>query len=208
MPLDLASARKHFRTADRTIFGLIQRVGPCTLKPQKQRFEMLVNSILSQQISTSAARSIRRRLTELIAPSKVRPEVIARLDATQLRTAGVSPQKAGYLLDLALKTLDKTVNLPRISRRTDEEAIAELIQVKGIGRWTAQMFLIFSLGRPDVFAPDDLGIKSAIRNLYGLSELPTKEESLAIAAPWRPHSTLACWYLWRSLEFSREPVKK
>lgn len=201
--IDPAAAARHFRKADPVIAGVIKLVGPYTLRPQRDRFNMLVRSIISQQISTAAARSIRAKLEALIAPEKVSPEVLSRLSFEQLRSAGLSSQKATYLHDLAAKTADGTVRLTRVGRMNDEEVIEELIQVKGIGRWTAQMFLIFSLGRPDVFPPDDLGIKMALRNLYGLAELPTKAESHALAAPWTPHSTFATWYLWRSLDLAK-----
>ena len=201
--IDAAAAARHFRKADHVIAAVIKQVGPCTLKPQRDRFNMLVRSIISQQISTSAARSIRAKLEALIAPEKVCPEVLARFSLEQLKSAGLSSQKATYLHDLAAKAADGTVRLEMIGRRKDEEVIEELIQVKGIGRWTAQMFLIFSLGRPDVFPPDDLGIKVALRNLYGLAELPTKAEAHALAAPWTPHSTFATWYLWRSLDLAK-----
>jgi DNA-3-methyladenine glycosylase II len=114
---------------------------------------------------------------------------------------GVSPQKSGYLLDLADGVMSGEVRLDRMSRMPDDEVIEALVQVKGIGIWTAQMFLIFSLGRPDVFPHDDLGVRSAIRNLYGLDDLPTKEVSHKIATPWRPYASVASWYCWRSLEF-------
>jgi DNA-3-methyladenine glycosylase II len=201
--IDPAAAARHFRKVDPVIHGIFKQVGPCTLKPQRDRFNMLVRSIISQQISTSAARSIRAKLEVLIAPEKVSPEVLSRLTFEQLRSAGLSSQKATYLHDLAAKVADGTVQLKTVGRKSDEEIIAELIQVKGIGRWTAQMFLIFSLGRPDVFPPDDLGIKVALRNLYGLAELPTKAEAHALAAPWTPHSTFATWYLWRSLDLAK-----
>ena len=202
--VDPAAAARHLRKADPIIAGVVKQVGPFALKPQRDRFGMLVRSIISQQISTSAARSIRGKLEALIAPSKVSAEVLASLTFEQLRTAGLSSQKATYLHDLAAKTADGTVRLARVGRMSDEEIIEELIQVKGIGRWTAQMFLIFSLGRPDVFPPDDLGIKVALRNLYGLAELPTKAEAHALAAPWTPHSTFATWYLWRSLDLAKK----
>ena len=204
--IDPAAAARHFRKVDPVIHGVFKQVGPCTLKPQRDRFGMLVRSIISQQISTSAARSIRAKLEALIAPERVSPEVLSRLTFEQLRSAGLSSQKATYLHDLAAKAADGTVQLKLIGRRKDEEVIEELIQVKGIGRWTAQMFLIFSLGRPDVFPPDDLGIKVALRNLYGLAELPTKAEAHALAAPWTPHSTFATWYLWRSLDLAKKKV--
>ncbi len=202
-----AAAVRHFRKADPVIAAVVKQVGPCKLKPQLDRFNMLVRSIISQQISTSAARSIRAKLEVLIAPQKVSPEVLSRLTLEQLRSAGLSIQKATYLHDLSAKAADGTVQLKTVGRKSDEEVIEELIQVKGIGRWTAQMFLIFSLGRPDVFPPDDLGIKMALRNLYGLDDLPTKAQSHALAAPWSPHSTFATWYLWRSLDLAKAKSK-
>jgi DNA-3-methyladenine glycosylase II len=201
--IDPAAAARHFRKADPILAGVIKQVGPCTLKPQRDRFNMLVRSIISQQISTAAARSIRAKLEALIAPARVSPEVLAQFSVEQLKSAGLSSQKATYLHDLSAKAADGTVRLKIIGRLKDEEVIEELIQVKGIGRWTAQMFLIFSLGRPDVFPPDDLGIKMALRDLYGLSDLPTKAEAHAIAAAWTPHSTFATWYLWRSLDLAK-----
>ena len=141
-----------------------------------------------------------RKLEARLAPSKLTPLSLGRLSFDDLRAIGLSRQKATYLQDLTEKVVRKTVRLQRIHRLTDEEIIEELIQVKGVGRWTVQMFLIFCLGRPDVFAPDDFGLRSAIQRLYGLAELPKRTEAEAIAAPWRPHATVASWYLWRSLE--------
>ena len=200
MLIQLPQLKRHFRRHDPVIAGVIDRVGPMTLRPQRDRFGMLVRSIIAQQISTAAARSIRQRLIDLIAPQKLRPEVIAAVSIERLRTAGLSPQKASYLHDLAARVADGSVRLSRVGRMTDEEVIAELLPVKGIGVWTAQMFLIFSLGRLDVFAPDDLGIRTAIRNLYGLAEMPTKQQCHEIADRWRPLATAGSWYCWRSLE--------
>ncbi|MGE5195021.1 MAG: DNA-3-methyladenine glycosylase family protein, partial [Deltaproteobacteria bacterium] len=166
----------------------------------RDRFGMLVASIISQQISGKAARSIRHRLVELIAPEKITPHTLAARTITELRSVGISPQKAGYLHDLAAKVDSGAVRLSQTGRMTDDEAIAELIQVKGIGVWTAQMFLMFSLGRLDVFPHEDLGIRMALKKLYGLAELPDKETSHEIARPWRPYATIASWYCWRSHE--------
>lgn len=179
---------------------LIEQVGPFRMSLHRDRFRTLVGSIIAQQISGSAARSIGRRLEQLVHPRKIRPEVLSALTAEQLRGAGLSPQKSKYLLDLAGKVQNKQVRLQRLARMSDEEVIEELIQVNGIGVWTAQMFLMFSLGRLDVFPHEDLGIRSAIRNLYGLEDLPDKETSHRVASRWRPYATMACWYCWRSLE--------
>jgi DNA-3-methyladenine glycosylase II len=203
MPLNestLTAARRHLRKADPVMRGMIDEVGPCTLTPHRDRFGMLVRSIISQQISTSAARSIRQRLINLVAPDPITPESLLSFRIEQLRCVGLSPQKAAYMHDLALKASDGTVNLRTIGRRTDEDVIQQLTQIKGIGRWTAQMFLIFSLGRLDVFPHDDLGVRVAIRDRYRLGDLPDKQTSCEIAAPWSPYATIASWYCWRSLE--------
>jgi DNA-3-methyladenine glycosylase II len=121
-----------------------------------------------------------------------------------MRRAGLSPQKQAYLKDLALHVEQRLLRLERMGRMADEEVIAELIAVKGIGRWTAQMFLIFTLGRPDIFPHDDLGVRTAIKRAYGLDELPSKEQSHQIAEPWRPYATVASWYCWRSLALPPE----
>ncbi|HUE70204.1 MAG TPA: hypothetical protein VMP01_04880 [Pirellulaceae bacterium] len=205
MLIPLAQLKLHFRRRDPVIARVIKQVGPMTLRPQRDRFGMLVRSIIAQQISTAAARSIRQRLVDLVAPKKLSAEVVASVPIERLRTAGLSPQKASYLHDLAAKIAGGSVRLSRVGRMTDEEVIAELTQVKGIGVWTAQMFLIFSLGRLDVFPPDDLGIRTAIRNLYGLSELPKRDACHEIGERWRPLATAGSWYCWRSLELKTEP---
>ncbi len=191
---------RHLRDTDPILREVIDRVGPFRLKPRADRFGSLVRSIISQQISGSAAQSIRRRLERLTAPGRITPEKILRLSPSALRSAGLSGQKQTYLRDLAGKVQRSEVRLRSIARCDDEAVIAELIQVKGIGVWTAQMFLMFSLGRLDVFPHDDLGIRNALRKLYSLPELPDKQVSLRIAEPWRPYATIASWYCWRSLE--------
>jgi DNA-3-methyladenine glycosylase II len=165
----------------------------------RDRFTALAKSIVSQQISGKAAASIWQRLSDAL-DGNVCADGLRRMDLEQLRATGISRQKGVYLLDLAERVADGRVALSQIGRREDEQVIAELIQVKGIGRWTAQMFLIFSLGRLDVLPVDDLGIRTAIRNRYGLKELPRACEIEAIAQPWRPYATVASWYLWQSLD--------
>ena len=198
---DIQFALRHLRRADPVMRHVIRRAGPFTLRPHRNRFRALVFSILSQQISGKAAASIRARLVEYLKPQLISPQTIARLTPEELRAVGVSLQKAGYLLDLAQRVVRGELRLDRIARMSDEEVIEALIQVKGIGVWTAQMFLIFSLGRLDVFPHDDLGVRAAIRNLYGLDELPNKEVGHRIATPWRPYASVGSWYCWRSLEF-------
>lgn len=179
---------------------IIKQVGPCTLKTNSDRFLMLVRSIVSQQISTAAARTILNRLHELVAPAKISPEAVARYDVDDLREVGISRQKAGYFIDLTEKVYSGQVDLKTIGRKKDEDVITELTEVKGIGPWTAQMFLMFSLGRLDVFPHGDLGIQNGIKKNYETSDPPTKTEMMELAEPWQPYSTIASWYLWRSLE--------
>ena len=197
-------AIRHLKKADPIMGRLIQQAGPFTLKLERDRFGILVRSILSQQISTKAARSIRLKLLELLAPNPLTPEAIISQSEEQLRSAGLSRQKISYLRDLSERSLDGRLNLKKIGRLSDEEAIEELIQVRGIGRWTAQMFLIFSLGRLDVFPHDDLIVRSSIKELYQLTELPNKSESHAIAASWKPYSSVATWYCWRHLDVKNQ----
>lgn len=199
---DIDAATRHLRRRDAVMRAVIKAVGPFTLTLERNRFRMLVRSIIAQQISGHAARSIRKRLDTLVGPGGVTPEKLAGLSVADLRTAGLSGQKASYLHDLAAKVAAGKIRLHRTPKMSDEEIIAELIQVRGIGVWTAQMFLMFSLGRLDVFPHDDLGIRSALKKLYGLPELPDKATSQRIAEPWRPYATIASWYCWRSLEVS------
>lgn len=189
----------HLRGRDQVLREVIDAAGPCALKLRRDRFAALAGSILSQQISTSAARTIRARLIER-AGGRLAAEPLLALSDEELRACGVSAQKAGYLRDLSSRVASGALPLDRIGRLGDEEVIQYLTAVKGIGRWTAQMFLIFSLGRPDVLPHDDLGIRNAIRKLYGLPEMPRRDEMDRIAEPWRPYASVACWYLWRSLD--------
>jgi DNA-3-methyladenine glycosylase II len=204
----MKAALAHLKTSDPILARLIDDVGPVTLKPERGGFTMLVRSIISQQISTAAARSIRARLEALVGTRRLTAQIIGGLSVEQLRSVGVSPQKAGYLLDLAGKTLDGTLRFRTFPRKSDEEIIATLTQVKGIGVWTAQMYLIFSAGRLDVFPHDDLGVRVAIKELYELQALPDKATSHRIATPWRPYASVASWYCWRYLDRKRTTPTK
>jgi DNA-3-methyladenine glycosylase II len=199
--VEIQEAMRHLRRQDPVMREVIRKAGPFTMQLHRNRFRALVFSILGQQISGKAAASIRARLVEHLKPEEISPETIGRLTPETLRSLGLSNQKGSYVLDLAQRVSSGEIQLSRMSRMRDEDIIEALVKVKGIGIWTAQMFLIFSLGRPDVFPHDDLGVRMAIRNLYGLEDLPTKEVSHKIAAPWRPYASVASWYCWRSLEF-------
>lgn len=200
---DIRKARRHLRAVDPVMRAIIDAVGPFTLRFERNRFGMLVRSIISQQISTAAARSIRQRLQDLVGPKGLTAEKLARLTLDELRSVGLSPQKASYLADLASRVNDGAVDLRQIGRLSDARVVEQLTQVRGIGRWTVEMFLIFSLGRPDVFPYDDLGVRITLRDRYGLADLPDKAVGLAIAAPWRPYASVGTWYCWRALELAR-----
>jgi DNA-3-methyladenine glycosylase II len=200
---DIARAIRHLKTADPVMRSMINAVGPFTLRFERDRFGLLIRSIISQQISTSAAKAIRQRLAELAGPDGLTATNLSRFHSKELQSAGLSPQKASYVADLAAKVNDGTVNLKQIGRLSDQRVVETLTSVKGIGEWTAQMFLIFSLGRPDVFPFGDLGVKVAIRDRYGLDDLPDKTTGHAIAARWRPYASVASWYCWRILDLDR-----
>ena len=194
----------HIIAADPVMRRLARTCPPLTaLRLETNRFAALAQSILSQQISVHAARAIRARLLKLTEPEGLSPTNIQRLRPAQLRAAGISATKASYLKDLAVHVTSRRLELNRIGRSRDGNVIQQLTAVKGIGVWTAQMFLIFSLGRLDVFPHDDYGVRAALQRLYGLAELPDKKTSFEIAEPWAPYRTIASWYCWRSHELDR-----
>ena len=201
-PTAITAALRHLRKSDPILAQVIRCVGPFRLKPRRGRFESLVRSILAQQISTAVARSMWKKLQQRVAPCRITPDSLSRLSLDDLRAIGLSRQKGTYVLDLTQKVRDRSVRLHRVHLMTDEEVIAELLPVKGIGRWTVQMFLIFCLGRIDVFAPDDFGLRSALQRLYDLPDLPKRLQAEELTAAWRPYATVASWYLWRSLELN------
>jgi DNA-3-methyladenine glycosylase II len=191
------------RAADPVLRGVIDAVGElgdARAGRPADHYGALVRSIIGQQLSTTAARAIYGRLVNRFGGQTPTPAEVLADDPEELRSAaGLSRAKVAYLRSLAEHVLDGSVELERLDDLPDEEVIAELVAIKGLGVWTAQMFLMFHLQRPDVLPVGDLGIRRAVRDLYGLPELPGPAELEAIAEPWRPHRTLACRYLWRSL---------
>ena len=186
---------------DAVLARIIAEVGAPSLRPNANLFESLAGAIVGQQISVRAAAAIRRRLAALMSDAaSLTPEGILACSVESLRSAGLSRSKAAYLLDLARKVQAGMVDLEHISTLEDEAIITELTQVKGIGRWTAEMFLIFSLNRLDVLPVADLGFRTAMRRSYGFDHLPTPEEIHNIATTWTPYRSIATWYLWRSLQ--------
>lgn len=194
---------------DPVLAAIIRRHGPCALADARQRFDhlaMLVRAIVFQQLSTKAASTIHGRLMTLMPGERPTPAALAVVTDEQFRTAGISRQKAAYLRDLAQKVADGVVPLEDVDAMTDDEVIASLTRIKGIGRWTAEMFLIFRLLRPDVLPVDDLGILNAIQRAYGLRKRPKPDRVRRIGEAWRPYRSVASWYLWRSLD--NEPAPK
>lgn len=183
--------------------GVIRRVGPLPLGAVKPMppFQALARAIIYQQLAGKAATAILNRFTALYAPKKFpSPKDVLSTSAKKLRTAGISARKASYLHDLAGKCVSGVLPLRALPRMKDEDIAAQLTAVKGIGEWTAHMFLIFPLGRPDVLPVGDYGLRKAVQRAYGLRSLPDAEKMRRIALPWRPYATLASWYLWRSLD--------
>ena len=189
--------------ADPVMSSLVKECGPLALKPTDDYFFTLVDSIASQQLSSKVAATIVRRIKALV-PGKetLNAEDIDALPDETLRGVGLSWSKVRYIKDLAAHVLSGELDLAHISQLEDEEIIKELVTVKGIGRWTAEMFLIFSLARPDVLAVDDFGLRAGMQRLYGLPDLPKPAQMREIAEPWKPYRSYASLYLWHGHETS------
>jgi len=195
-------AVRHLKRADPALRALIDRVGPCrlTLRTEGTHFDHLARAIVYQQLAGKAAAAIHARLLGLYGNRPPTPIELLATRPAQLRRAGLSRQKIQYLRDLAGKAVSGAVALDALDGSPDEQVIEALTAIKGVGRWTAQMFLMFRLGRPDVLPVLDYGIGKAMRQAYRLRRMPTPAQMERIAAPWRPYRTVACWYLWRSLD--------
>ena len=189
----------HLRQADPVMRAIIDQVGAYRIQFRDPDFETLVKSIIYQQLSGRVAGVIFGRVTDA-AGGRLTPEGILKLRPVRMRTLGLSGQKTAYIRDLARHTRDGRLAFEELARLPDEAVIERLTEVKGIGVWTAHMFLIFALRRPNVLPTGDLGIRNAIRKAYGLLELPKPAEMETLSEPWRPYRTVASWYLWRSLE--------
>jgi DNA-3-methyladenine glycosylase II len=188
---------------DPVLAAIIRQHGTCALGEARDRFDhftMLVRAIVFQQLSTKAATTIYNRLLERMPGGVANPQALSSLSDDQLRAAGISRQKASYLRDLGSKVAAGEVPLDSVDALADEEIITALTKVKGIGRWTAEMFLIFRLQRPDVLPVNDLGILNAIQKVYRLRKKPSAQRLRQIGEPWRPYRSIACWYLWRTLD--------
>lgn len=196
----MRKALHHLRAADPVLAGVIERVGPCRMQYRDPDFASLLRAIVGQQVSTRAAASIYARFKEACG-GEVSARAVDAVPDEMLRGAGLSSQKLRYVRDLAGRSNRGELDFSQLPSLSDDEVIACLTAVKGVGVWTAQMFLIFALRRPDVYFPvADLGLRNAIQRVYGLRQPPKPDRMLKIALPWRPYSSMACWYLWRSLE--------
>lgn len=191
-------AQRHLKRRDPVLKRLIEQHGPCTLQLDPDRFGVLVRSIIAQQISSKAAISISGRLMQILGRSGLTPKALLRIRQPKLRSVGLSAAKARYVRDLADKVHRGVVPLDDLHDCDDEEVIAKLLPVLGIGRWTAEMFLIFCLGRPDVLPIADLGLRVGVQKQYGLRKMPEKARLIKLAETWRPYRTIATWYIWRS----------
>jgi DNA-3-methyladenine glycosylase II len=195
----MQAAIDHLMGADPVLSAIITKVGPYRLQSRKPTFETLARSIVYQQVSGKAAASIFLRLKAAVGP-RFSPNAVLNLSSEELRACGLSAQKAVYIRDLAARVAARQISFRRLVALEDQEVIETLTQVKGVGVWTVQMFLIFALGRPNVFPVADLGVRNAIRRAYNLPEAPKPEDLLRISASWHPYCSVATWYLWRSLD--------
>ena len=198
---DYTSARRHLMRRDPVLGTVIKQVGACRLGhgPEQPPFVALAYSIASQQLSTKAADTIFGRFCDLFPDRVPDPSKLVTMDADAIRAVGFSRPKAGFLKDLAAHVVEKRLPLESLHALSDEEVFRTLTAVKGIGPWTAEVFLIFRLGRMDVFPADDLGLVKAVQRTYGLRKRPSRDRLMKIAEPWRPYRSVAAWYLWRSL---------
>lgn len=203
-----AKARKALAASDPTMAALIERVGEIDIATRLKRrseerpadaYGALLRAIVGQQLSTKAARTIYLRVVDLFGGSTPSPEQLLEAREEDLRAAGLSGRKTEYVRDLASHVLSGELELDRLDRLSDEEVIAEIVAVRGLGQWTAEMFLLFHLERPDVLSGGDLGIRKAVQIEYGLAKMPPPTQVLEIGEPWRPHRSLASLYLWESL---------
>jgi DNA-3-methyladenine glycosylase II len=196
----VSAALSHLKESDPVLGSIIERVGAYKIQYGEPIFQTLVRSIVFQQLNGKAASTIFSRLADAARADPLTPESILKLRPARMRTLGLSAQKLSYIRELARLTRAGEVDFEKITVLDDVAVIEHLTKVKGIGVWTAHMFLIFALRRPDVLPTGDFGVRAAVKKAYGLAEMPTPPEMEKIAASWRPYCSVASWYLWRSLE--------
>ncbi|HSX18472.1 MAG TPA: DNA-3-methyladenine glycosylase [Candidatus Saccharimonadales bacterium] len=201
---ELAKAEVYLARKDKHLAPIIKKYGPCSLETHKNYYGRLVRSIVGQQLSVKAAASIWQRVLALFDGELPSPEKLLKADPEKLRACGISYPKIGYMKDLAQHIIDGRLDLEHISNMPNDQLIEQLTAVKGIGEWSAHMFMIFTLGRLDVLPVGDLGIRKAMMRLYGLPEMPDPAMCITIANKhgWHPYESVAAWYLWQSLDNS------
>ena len=192
-------ALQYLCKADSNLEKIIKVVGKYSIKIRNDPFQSLIESIIYQQLAGKAANAIYNRFINYYDNKEITPARILNSSNDNLKKVGLSNRKIDYLKDLASHIYDGRINLEELPTMNDEEIINKLVNVKGIGRWTSEMFLIFSLGRQDILPVTDLGVRKAIQKVYSLSELPKPNTMMEIAEPWRPYRSIATWYLWKSL---------
>ena len=200
LPYDAQAARRHLRKADPVMRGLIQLLGPFELETRGTPYQSLLRAILYQQLAGPAAAAIERRLLALYGGRVPEPDQVLDTQPEAMRAVGLSRQKSSYLYSLAEHAKGGALEYRALARLDDEGVIERVTEVRGIGRWTAEMLLMFCLGRPDVLPVDDLGVRRSMMLAYGLRELPDAKEMLRIGEAWRPYRSAASWYLWRSTD--------
>jgi len=195
----MQKAINHLKKSDPVMRGIIERVGPCRMEFGEPVFHSLAEAIIYQQLNGKAAVTIFKRLTA-VAGDPLAPEGIVKLTDEQMRSVGLSKQKSSYLRDMAERAIRGELNFTRLPEMTDDEVIQHLTQVKGVGVWTAHMFLMFTLKRPNVLPTGDFGVQMAIKKHYNKRKPPKPPQMEKIAKAWEPYRSIACWYLWRSLD--------
>jgi DNA-3-methyladenine glycosylase II len=194
-------AIRHLKSSDSVLAGLIEVHGTCTIEPALNHpFHALVSSIISQQISAGAARAIKGKMFDLLGAKVFTPEGTLKMSAEDYRSAGLSRPKTEYIRGLSLAVKMGRLDLSSLGDCEEEEVISRLIALSGVGRWTAEMFLIFGLGRPDILSVTDTGLKRAFRLAYNLRQMPSADEMISIGEPWKPYRSVASWYLWRVID--------
>ena len=198
---------RHLKRNDPVLARIIARVGPVRFKLDDDHYEAVVGSIIFQQLAGSAARAILNRFKQLYGGRVPSPKEYLATDIQKLRGSGLSPQKISYIKDLAERLENGILDLNRLENLPDEEVLNELDNVRGIGRWTAEMFLLFKLGRTDVLPVDDLGLRKAAQKAYRLRKLPSRDRFEQLAEKWHPYSSISTFYLWKSMEKPEAPAK-
>ena len=197
-----AAAYRHLRAADPVVGAIIDRAGPFTPRPAMDHYESLLRTILFQQLNGRAATTIQQRWMALYNDAARYPtpaEILATTDEA-FRSTGVSRQKAGYMRDVAERMLTGSLDFAGIEQRSDEEIVAQITAIKGLGEWSAHMFLMFQLGRPDVLPIGDFGVRNGMRIAYGMDAMPSPAQAREIGSPWAPYRSVGAWYMWRAVD--------